>query len=115
VRLRADGDVAVKGQGWGHQIGLSQYGAWAMADLGSTADEILGHFYTGLAPEEDPGLVPDLIDVGLAYDSLTRVIVLRPEAGYILRNAEGIVKIGTGGSITLERYGDGAVAVTVGS
>ena len=113
VRLRNDGHVGIKGQGWGHQIGLSQYGAKAMATLGSTVDDILSHFYTGLLPEDDPGLLPDLIDVGLFYDNGDKAIVLRPEAGYTLRSAGGVVTTGTGATITITRHGDDAVSVSI--
>ncbi len=113
VRLRADGRVAINGQGWGHQIGLSQYGAKALAELGSTVDEILNHFYTGLFPEDDPGLIPGLVDVGLFYENGDQAIVLRPEAGYTLRNAGGVVKTGTGATITITRHGDDAIAVSI--
>ena len=36
----------VKGAGWGHGIGMSQYGAYGMAQKGSDYREILGHYYT---------------------------------------------------------------------
>lgn len=36
-----------KGKGNGHAIGLSQYGAKALAESGYTFEEILTHFYTG--------------------------------------------------------------------
>ena len=35
-------------RGYGHRVGLSQYGAAAMADGGSTWQEILQHYYTGV-------------------------------------------------------------------
>jgi stage II sporulation protein D len=35
------------GAGWGHGIGMSQYGAWEMAKDGQTAKQILAHYYTG--------------------------------------------------------------------
>ena len=35
------------GRGWGHGLGLSQYGAKGMADQGYTYDQILAHFYPG--------------------------------------------------------------------
>jgi stage II sporulation protein D len=113
VRLRSDGFVGINGQGWGHQIGLSQYGANAMAELGRTADDILSHFYTGLTPEDDPGLIPDLVDVGLFYENGDQAIVLRPEAGYTLRSAGGVVTTGTGATITITRHGDDAIAVSI--
>lgn len=36
------------GTGWGHNVGLSQYGAYAMARLGYTYDQILEFYYTGV-------------------------------------------------------------------
>ena len=41
-------DVVVHGGGWGHGIGMSQWGAQAMALSGSTYHQILSHFYTGV-------------------------------------------------------------------
>lgn len=35
------------GGGWGHGVGMSQYGAKGMADAGFTYDEILSHYYPG--------------------------------------------------------------------
>ena len=35
------------GEGWGHGVGMSQYGAKGMAEAGLTYDEILTHYYTG--------------------------------------------------------------------
>ncbi len=40
-------DVVVTGGGWGHGIGMPQWGAKAMADSGSNHEEILRYFYTG--------------------------------------------------------------------
>ena len=41
------GDLTFTGSGWGHGIGLSQYGARAMAARGATAVEILAHYFPG--------------------------------------------------------------------
>lgn len=38
--------------GYGHRVGMSQYGARAMAMGGSTWEEILGHYYSGVEVEE---------------------------------------------------------------
>ena len=35
------------GRGWGHGVGMSQYGALGFANEGWTYDQILAHFYTG--------------------------------------------------------------------
>jgi SpoIID/LytB domain protein len=37
----------VSGRGWGHGVGMSQYGALGFANEGWTYDQILGHFYVG--------------------------------------------------------------------
>lgn len=43
----ADATWTVKGHGFGHGVGLSQYGAFGYAEHGASYDEILGHYYTG--------------------------------------------------------------------
>ena len=37
----------VRGHGWGHGIGMSQWGAYGYAKAGSTYRQILSHYYTG--------------------------------------------------------------------
>ena len=37
------------GRGWGHGVGMSQWGAMAMAEQGYTAEQILTHYYPGTA------------------------------------------------------------------
>ena len=39
--------VTITGSGWGDGVGLSQYGARAMADAGDSASQILNHYYSG--------------------------------------------------------------------
>lgn len=49
----------LSGSGWGHGVGLSQYGALGMAKEGSTAAHIITHYYTGTAVTP----YPDTMDV----------------------------------------------------
>jgi len=35
------------GGGYGHGVGMSQYGAMGMAEVGKSAVQILGHYYLG--------------------------------------------------------------------
>ena len=37
----------IKGAGWGHGIGMSQYGAYGQAQQGRNYQQILGHYYSG--------------------------------------------------------------------
>src|SRR4051812_4432905 len=39
----------IRGAGFGHGVGMSQYGAMGWAEHGATYDQILGHYYTGTA------------------------------------------------------------------
>ena len=51
-----DDDVIFTTVGYGHGVGMSQYGANEMAKTGSTYEEILAHYYTGTTL----GPIPDL-------------------------------------------------------
>ena len=47
--IEQDGDkVYVNTKGYGHGVGMSQYGAYGMAKEGYKYDEILKHYYTGV-------------------------------------------------------------------
>ena len=43
-----EGSFLVSGSGWGHNIGYSQWGGYAMAKLGYTCEEILEFYFTGV-------------------------------------------------------------------
>ncbi|MDO4739099.1 MAG: SpoIID/LytB domain-containing protein [Eubacteriales bacterium] len=43
--LVEDGEVIFRGSGYGHGVGMSQWGAYAMAEQGSTAEEIVSHYF----------------------------------------------------------------------
>jgi stage II sporulation protein D len=50
--ITALGDtVTVTTKGFGHRVGMSQYGAEAMAQKGSDYQEILAHYYPGTTVE----------------------------------------------------------------
>lgn len=53
--------VVLAGRGWGHGVGMSQYGARALAERGWSAAQILAHFYGGLRPRR--AAEPDRIRV----------------------------------------------------
>src|ERR1700750_760671 len=45
----AKSTFTIKGAGFGHGVGMSQYGAMGYAEHGATAPQILAHYYTGTA------------------------------------------------------------------
>ena len=44
----------VTGRGWGHGLGMSQYGAYGYAQHGWTYDRIIKHYYTGVTIGQAP-------------------------------------------------------------
>ncbi len=61
------GAIAV-GRGWGHGVGMVQWGAYGKAKKGWSADRILGYYYGSLAPQHypEPGLIHVIVTSGLA-------------------------------------------------
>lgn len=47
VPVVADGVARFEGRGWGHGVGLSQFGAKGMAERGYAYPQILAHYYPG--------------------------------------------------------------------
>lgn len=46
--IKEDGKIKFSVKGYGHGVGMSQTGADSMAKQGATAEEIIGHFYSGV-------------------------------------------------------------------
>src|SRR5690242_19709640 len=44
----------ITGRGWGHGLGMSQYGAYGYAQHGWTYDRIIKHYYTGVTIGQAP-------------------------------------------------------------
>jgi len=72
---RAERTVTITGGGWGHGIGMSQYGAYGRALNGRSAEEILEHYYSGAQvtskkmPKVRVGLLQDRSSVALTSSS----------------------------------------------
>lgn len=54
TRFRMVGDLVAEGDGWGHGVGMSQYGARALAASGYAHWQILGFYYPGTALQRLP-------------------------------------------------------------
>jgi stage II sporulation protein D len=57
----ADASWTVKGHGFGHGVGLSQYGAYGYAEHGVGYKKILSHYYTGTELSQESGRVRVLL------------------------------------------------------
>lgn len=106
------GTVTFVGEGWGHGIGMSQWGAKALADSGASYADILAHYYGGLSPVDGGGFVPDLVRVGLSWgrDEVTVVA----DGPFELRvNGVPVAQLGAGGW-SFQTAGGGIVALPAG-
>jgi len=54
----------IKGRGWGHGIGLSQYGAQGLAQNGRSYSQILAHFYKGTSEVKRSATIRVLLVAG---------------------------------------------------
>jgi SpoIID/LytB domain protein len=62
-------DWTMYGAGWGHGVGLSQWGAYGLAQSGWGRTRILTHYYRGTTVGRAPsGVTPGVIRVGLVWD-----------------------------------------------
>ena len=76
----AEEEVVFEGAGFGHGVGMSQYGALAMANAGWTSAEILSFYYPGAARSTigtDLPEVPNVL-VNLVRDAEDITFVARP-------------------------------------
>jgi stage II sporulation protein D len=95
ISSRSDA-VTVTGRGWGHGVGMVQWGAYGKALRGLSAPDILASYYGGLRPRRYPE--PGLIHVQVA----SGLVALR------------IVPSGPGSTIDGEPLGPGPVSITGG-
>src|SRR4051794_6232390 len=72
------------GHGWGHGVGMSQYGAWGYAQHGSTYDQILAHYYPGTSL----GPAPAGTIRGLLADRKQK-LTIAAAAGFTVRDGGG--------------------------
>jgi stage II sporulation protein D len=69
VRVSSTRGAAVfTGRGWGHGVGMVQWGAYGKARRGFSASQILAYYYGGLRPQPypEPGLIHVRVASGLA-------------------------------------------------
>ncbi len=67
-------DVVFEGSGWGHGVGMSQYGAWGMAVEGSSYGAILGHYYQGAVVAQAVSPQPIWVNLERNFTTLTLTV-----------------------------------------
>lgn len=97
--------VRIVGRGWGHGVGMSQWGAHGLASRGANYVDILTHYYTGvqIARVEDPGPIEVGVDWGRSSVSVTGEFEIVDGRGETLvRNALGTWNFGWAGAGAVE-------------
>jgi stage II sporulation protein D len=85
-----DTTVVVHGLGWGHGVGMGQWGAHARALAGHSAEEILAAYYAGLTPVT-PSALPARIRAGMGSARLgdAEEVVVRLSTPSLVTSADG--------------------------
>jgi stage II sporulation protein D len=87
----------VSGRGWGHGVGMSQYGAYGMAGEGTTYDEILAYWYSGTELGRSPKK-----DVRVLLAEGRRAVTISSTAQYKVVDAAGTVTPIAAGPLVLK-------------
>jgi SpoIID/LytB domain protein len=85
ARRQALPAIFVVGHGWGHGVGLAQYGAYGYALHGWTFDQIIGHYF----PETTLGNTPKK-SVRVLLAPATRRVVVSSKSQFWLRDGAGV-------------------------
>ena len=101
----------VKGRGFGHGVGLSQYGAYGYAKHGSGYKRIVGHYYKGTSVgSAGKATVRVLVGGGdhVAFSGATRACGkrLKEKKNYRFERSGGGVALASGGGKRLASCGD---------
>lgn len=109
----ADVSFTFEGGGYGHAVGMSQYGAYGMARDGYTWEEILTHYFTGASPADaDPALLVAPIWVGLAQEQSRLALTVvpagpAPAAPVTFTVGGAVLTAGSGETVVVEPLGNG--------
>ncbi len=104
AKAKAKGAWIVKGAGYGHGIGMSQYGAYGSAKAGKNHQQILGQYYTGTTLGTSASetirvlLLPYQANVRFGGASAACGQAINPGKDYIaVRSGDGVVLRDTSG------------------
>jgi stage II sporulation protein D len=101
--VEAATQIRIPGRGWGHGIGMSQYGARGFAEHGYTAEQIVKYYYSGAEVGNAPG---DASNVDVLLDAGRRSTTIQ---------IDGDGAAVTAGSSTFQLQQGDQVAVAVAS
>ncbi|MCW2920215.1 MAG: putative sporulation protein SpoIID, partial [Thermoleophilia bacterium] len=100
---RSGAQYRIEGRGWGHGIGMSQYGAAGYAAQGWTSDQIIRHYFTGTVVAPRPADGPTDLRV-LLQSYLAPATVELTSAG-VLRQGSATLPLVAGDTVELRSAG----------
>ena len=114
--VNADHDVSYinfEGGGFGHGVGMSQFGAFSRAEAGASAEDILAFYYDGTTVEDRGESLGELLGDGIrvrlspGYQSFNRPdgVTVTARDGALLTVRFNEENVHTGNSIYLEQAG----------
>jgi SpoIID/LytB domain protein len=86
----------IAGHGWGHGVGMAQYGAYGYAQHGFTYDQIVAHYFPGTQLGRAP-----VSRVRVLLSSGAKTLKIASAAGFTVRDATGQTHDVAAGSYTL--------------
>ena len=105
-------DFTFRGSGFGHGVGMSQYGAKRQAEAGRTGTQIINHYYAG----SRLSAVNDLVPLRVNLVSNTEEVSVRGEpaaGGGVLRITAGDTVVGAGANQPIGIRAEGAEVVVL--
>lgn len=104
-------DWNLHGSGFGHGVGMSQYGAKSMAESGKSAEQILQYYYPGTTYDKVVDTAIVSVNVRHSVSSTTLTGSARAAGGGTLTIAAGgkTLTAPAGHSVTISRSGSGVV------
>jgi len=108
----AEATFAFAGGGYGHSVGMSQFGAYGMALEGASWGDILSHYFTGASPGPvDGGLASRPLWVNLQVEQPTVTLTVRatgsaPTVPVVFTSNAGTVAVVAGETVTISRSGN---------
>ena len=114
----AEPTFTFEGGGFGHSVGMSQFGAYGMALEDYTWEEILTHYFTGATPADvSPSLSTDPIWVNLTMEQQSLSLTVRalgsaPNSPVTFTSSAGSVAAGPGETVLVTRLSNGSCRVS---
>jgi stage II sporulation protein D len=105
----------ISGHGWGHGIGMSQYGAYGYAQHGSTYRQILAHYYRGTTVGQAP-----VTSLRVLLAQKQKAVAIGSAAPFTVRDGLGTVHtvnalaIGVGAGLRVRVDGQAAASALPG-